>query len=265
MARQRWTSRTVFILAAVGSAVGLGNLWRFPYLAGKYGGGAFLIPYLIALVLVGVPLLMLELAVGQKMQQGAIGSYQKSHPSFGGLGVLALISSFIIVSYYAVVMAWSLIYLLASFGVQWSGDAESYFFQEVLQISDSVNSLGGINWPVLVSLFIIWVLVYFCVWQGTKSVGRVVRYSVPLPVILLGALLLRAVTLPGFFDGWAMYLTPDWHALLNPEVWTAAFSQIFYTLSLAFGIMIAYGSYKEPDDDIAQDTWIRPLSSNRYC
>ena len=259
MARQRWTSRTVFILAAVGSAVGLGNLWRFPYLAGKYGGGAFLIPYLIALVLVGVPLLMLELAVGQKMQQGAIASYQKLHPSFIGLGFLALISSFIIVSYYAVVMAWSLIYLLTSLGVPWSADAEGYFFQKVLQISDSVNSLGGINWSVLLSLLFIWVLVYFCIWKGTNSVGQVVRYSVPLPVILLGLLLLRAVTLPGFLDGWAMYLTPDWHALLNPEVWTAAFSQIFYTLSLAFGIMIAYGSYKDLDDDIAQDTWITAL------
>ena len=156
-------------------------------------------------------------------------------------------------------MAWSLIYLFASFGVQWSGDAEGYFFQKVLQISESVNSLGGINWSVLVSLFIVWILVYFCVWQGTKSVGRVVVYSVPLPVILLGALLLRAVTLPGFLDGWAMYLTPGWHALVNPEVWTAAFSQIFYTLSLAFGIMIAYGSYKDRDDDIAKDTWITAL------
>jgi len=173
--------------------------------------------------------------------------------------VLALISSFIIASYYAVVMAWSLIYLFASFRVPWSGNAEGYFFQKVLQISDSVNSLGGINWSVLLSLLMIWVLVYFCIWQGTKSVGQVVRYSVPLPVILLGALLLRAVTLPGFLDGWTMYLTPDWTALLNPEVWTAAFSQIFYTLSLAFGIMIAYGSYKEPDDDIAQDTWITAL------
>ncbi len=259
MARQRWTSRTVFILAAVGSAVGLGNLWRFPYLAGKYGGGAFLIPYLIALVLVGVPLLMLELAVGQKMQQGAIGSYQKLHPSFVGLGLLALTSSFIIVSYYAVIMAWSLIYLFASFGVPWSDDAEGYFFQEVLQLSDSVNSLGGINWSVLFSLLFIWVLVYFCVWKGTKSVGQIVRYSVPLPVILLGLLLLRAVTLPGFLDGWAMYLNPDWSALLNPEVWTAAFSQVFYTLSLAFGIMIAYGSYKDLDDDIAKDTWITVL------
>ncbi len=259
MTRQRWSSRTVFILAAVGSAVGLGNLWRFPYLVGKYGGGAFLIPYLIALVLIGVPLLMLELAVGQKMQQGAIGSYQKLNPSCGGLGLLALISSFIIVSYYAVVMAWSLIYLFASFEVQWSGNAESYFYQEVLQISDSVNSLGGINESVLVALLIIWILVYFCIRQGTKSVGRVVRYTVPLPVILLGSLLLRAVTLPGFINGWAMYLTPDWRALLNPEVWTAAFSQIFYTLSLAFGIMITYGSYKDYDDDIAKNAWITAL------
>ena len=259
MTRQRWTSRTIFILAAVGSAVGLGNLWRFPYLAGKYGGGAFLIPYLIALVLVGVPLLMLELAVGQKMQQGAIASYRKLHPSFGGLGLLALISSFIIVSYYAVVMAWSLIYLLASFRVKWSGDAEGYFFRSVLQLSDRVNNVGGINWSVLLSLCIIWVVVYFCIWQGTKSVGQVVRYSVPLPVILLGALLWRAVTLPGFLQGWAMYLKPNWVALLNPAVWTAACSQIFYTLSLAFGIMIAYGSYKNSDDDIAKDTWITAL------
>ena len=259
MTRQRWTSRTIFILAAVGSAVGLGNLWRFPYLAGKYGGGAFLIPYLIALVVVGVPLLMLELAVGQKMQQGAIGSYQKLHPSCGGLGLLALISSFIIVSYYAVVMAWCLIYLLASFRVKWSGDAESYFFQQVLHISDRVNNIGGINWSVFLSLCVIWVVVYFCVWQGTKSVGQIVRYTVPLPVILLGALLLRAMTLPGFLKGWAMYLKPNWVVLLNPEVWTAACSQIFYTLSLAFGIMIAYGSYKNRDDDIAKDTWITAL------
>jgi NSS family neurotransmitter:Na+ symporter len=259
MARQRWTSRIVFLLAALGSAVGLGNLWRFPYLAGKYGGGAFLVPYLIALVLVGVPMLMLEFAVGQKMQQGAIGSYRKLDPSFGGLGILALLSSFIIVSYYAVVMARSLIYLLASFGVKWSGDAEGYFYKEVLQISDGVNSLGGINWFILLSLMVVWILVYFCVWQGTKSVGQVVLYSVPLPVILLGVLLIRAVTLPGFLQGWAMYLKPTWGALLAPEVWTAAFSQIFYSLSLAFGIMIAYASYKTREDDIAKDTWMTAL------
>ncbi|MGK7875851.1 MAG: sodium-dependent transporter [Xenococcaceae cyanobacterium] len=259
MARQRWASRTVFLLAAVGSAVGLGNLWRFPYLAGKYGGGAFLVPYFIALVFVGVPMLMLEFAVGQKMQQGAIGSFQKLHPSFGGLGLFALISSFMIVSYYAVVMAWSLIYFLASFGVKWSSDAKGYFFQNVLQVSDGINVLGGINWPILLSLIVVWALIYFCVWKGTKSVGKVVLYSVPLPVVLLGLLLLRAVTLPGFLQGWKMYLNPVWSALLDSEVWTAAFSQIFFTLSLAFGIMVAYASYKKSQDDIAKDTWITAL------
>ena len=259
MTRQRWTSRTVFLLAALGSAVGLGNLWRFPYLAGKYGGGAFLVPYLIALVLVGVPLLMLEFAVGQKMQQGAIGSFRKLHPSFGGLGLLALISSFIIVSYYAVVMAWSLIYLLASFQVKWSGNVRGYFFTDVLQRSEGIDILGGINWPILFSLLFIWILIYFCVWQGTKSVGKVVLYTVPLPLILLGVLLWRAVTLPGFLQGWEIYLKPSWSALLEPDVWAAAFSQIFFTLSLAFGIMIAYASYKDSEDDVAKDTWMTAL------
>ena len=259
MTRQRWTSRTVFILAALGSAVGLGNLWRFPYLAGKYGGGAFLIPFLIALVVVGVPMLMLELAVGQKMQRGAVEAYQKLDSGFVGLGIFALFSSFIIVSYYAVVMAWSLVYLLASFRVSWSRNAEAYFYQEVLQTTNGIEQLGGVNLPILLSLLVIWIVVYFCVWQGTKSVGKVVKYSVPLPVILLCLLLIRVVTLPGFLAGWEMYLKPDWSALLDPEVWTAGFSQIFYSLSLAFGIMIAYGSYKDSDDDIAKDTWITAL------
>mgnify|MGYP000376863444 FL=1 len=143
--------------------------------------------------------------------------------------------------------------------VKWSSDAKSYFFDSVLQISDGVNVLGGINWPILWSLVVVWVLIYFCVWKGTTSVGKVVVYSVPLPIILLGVLLLRAVTLPGFFNGWKLYLTPVWSALVDPEVWTAAFSQIFFTLSLGFGIMVTYASYKNSEDDIAKDTWLTAL------
>lgn len=259
MSRQRWSSRTVFLIAAIGSAVGLGNVWRFPYLAGKYGGGAFLVPYLIALIVVGVPLLMLELAVGQKMQKGAIGSFRKLHPAFGSLGLYATISTFVIVSYYAVVMAWCLIYFLASFGVKWSGDAKGYFFESVLQVSEGVNQIGGINGVVLGSLFVSWISIYFCVWKGTKSVGQIVLYTVPLPIVLLGALLIRAVTLPGFLDGWKMYLNPVWSALLDSQVWGAAFSQTFYALSLGCGIMIAYASYKESENDIAKDSWIIAL------
>ncbi len=259
MTRQKWSSRTIFILAAVGSAVGLGNVWRFPYLAGKYGGGAFLVPYAIALIAVGIPLLMLEFAVGQKMQQGAIASYKKLHPAFSALGIFAVFSAFIIVSYYAVVMAWSLLYLLASFRLGWSEDASAFFYGEVLQISENINTIGGINWPVFIALLLVWIAIYFCVWKGTKSVGNVVAYTVPLPVILMAILLIRGITLPGFLNGWQFYLIPNWQQLINPEVWTAAFSQIFFTLSLAFGTMIAYGSYKNSDDDIVADTWTTAL------
>ncbi|MCL6436059.1 MAG: hypothetical protein K6T90_17975 [Leptolyngbyaceae cyanobacterium HOT.MB2.61] len=202
MTRQRWTSKSVFVMAAVGSAVGLGNVWRFPYLAGKYGGGAFLLPYLFALFLVGVPLLMLEIGIGQKMQQGAIGCCRKLHPAFGGLGVVTSFSAFIVVSYYAVVMAWCLIYFFSAFsGAKWAGDAKNYFFQNVLQVSDGIAYLGGVNETVLLALIAIWISIYFCVWKGTRSVEKVIACSVPLPVILLAVLMLRAITLPGFF-GW---------------------------------------------------------------
>lgn len=259
MARQKWASRTVFILAAVGSAVGLGNVWRFPYLAARHGGGAFLVPYLIALLIVGIPLLTLEIGLGQTKQRGAIGSFRRVTSNFGGLGVLALLSAFLIVSYYAVVMAWSVIYFFASFGVNWADNSEGYFFEEVLQVTDSVGEIGGLNLPIFFALILVWVLTYFCVWQGTQSVGKVVLFSVPLPVILLVALLIRAVTLDGFLDGWALYLMPEWEAMLDPEVWTAAFAQIFFTLTLGFGVMITYASYRDTGEDIVQDSWITAL------
>lgn len=259
MTRQSWSSKTVFILAAVGSAVGLGNIWRFPYLAAKHGGGAFLVPYLIALVVVGIPLLTLEIGVGQLKQQGVIGSFRKLFPSFGGLGVLALISAFIIVSYYTVVMAWSLIYFFGSFQLSWSDNPEAYFNQEILNISDSIFQLGGINWSIFLALIVVWVLIYFSVWQGTKSLGKILYFTVPLPFILLVFLFLRTVTLKGFLQGWELYLNPVWSAMGDPEVWGAAFSQIFFTLTLAFGVMIAYASYRDSGEDIVKDSWITAL------
>ena len=262
MTRQRWSSRTVFVLAAIGSAVGLGNVWRFPYLAGKYGGGAFLIPYLTALLLVGLPLLMLEFAIGQKTQQGVTGAFKRLHPSFQGFGLAAVLTGFTITAYYAVVMAWTLIYFFNAFRLSWSGNAEQYFFDSVLRLSAGVGQIGGVNLPILAALAAVWVMIYFCVWRGVQSEGKVVLYSVPLPIILLGVLLVRAVTLPGFLAGWRLYLTPVWSILADPEVWSAAFSQIFFTLSLAMGIMVAYTSYKDSDNDIAQDTWTTALANS---
>jgi neurotransmitter:Na+ symporter, NSS family len=250
--RDRWSSKMVFILVAVGSAVGLGNIWRFPYLAGKYGGGAFLLPYLVMLVIMGVPLLIMEFAIGQKMQQGAVSAFKKIDSRIAGIGLSSVLASFVIVSYYAVVMAWCIIYLINSFGLNWGTDTKSFLFNDVLHLSSSASEMGFISVPILASLVLVWMAIYFSVWKGTQSVGKVVLVTMPLPIILLFILLIRGVTLPGSMIGIMAYVKPDFQALFDFEVWRAAMSQIFFTLSLAFGVMIAYASYQSEESDITK-------------
>jgi len=262
--RDRWSSRTIFLFAAIGSAVGLGNIWRFPYLAYEYGGGAFLIPYLIALFVLGIPLLILEFGLGQKLQKGAIHAFKSVNNKLSGIGFMAIFTGFIVVVYYAAVMAWSLVYLVKSFSttLPWAEDSKGYFFNNVLQISSGVNEVGGINLMLFFSLLAVWVMIYLCVRKGVKSVGKVVTWTMPLPLILLVVLFIRGITLEGAMAGIMAYITPDFSALLNTEIWLAAASQIFFTLSLGFGIMIAYASYNKQDQDVVGDAWITALTNS---
>lgn len=264
MERARWSSRTIFLFAAIGSAVGLGNVWRFPYLAYKYGGGAFLVPYLIVLFILGIPLLLLEFAIGQKLQKGAIDAFKTVHHRLRGIGVGAIFAGFVVVVYYSVVIAWCLIFLINSFhaDLPWAADSKAYFFGSVLQLSDSINDIGGINWQVFAALLAVWVMIYFSVWKGVKSVGKVVAITMPLPIILLVILFIRGITLDGAFMGIYYYLKPDFTALLSSEIWLAAASQIFFTLSLAFGIMVAYASYNEETQDVAADAYTTAITNS---
>ena len=263
MARNTWSTRTAFLFAAIGSAVGLGNLWRFPYLTYEYGGGAFLIPYLLALFLLGIPLLMLEFAIGQKMQKGAAHAFKSVHHKLSGIGWAALIGSFTVVTYYAAVMAWSLVFLSESFtkSLPWSDNSQDYFFNSVLKISDGVGSIGEIVWPLFFALLIVWITIYLIVKNGTKSVGKIVMYTVPLPVIILFLLLIRGITLPGAAVGILAFIKPDFSALLDPSIWSAAAAQIFFTLSLAFGIMVAYSSYNKKND-IRADAYTTAITNS---
>ena len=251
--RDRWPTRTAFLFAAIGSAVGLGNIWRYPFLAHKYGGGAFLLPYLIALFVIGIPMLILEFALGQKIQKGAVDSFAAIKRKLSGIGWWALLTSFIITTYYSVVMGWSILYLFASFGVPWKADPKTYFFGNVLQLTESIDVTGNIVPAVFIATIVAWVLIYFSVWKGVKSVSKVVMWTVPLPIILIIALLIRAFTLPGALSGIAIYLKPDFSAIFDTEIWFIAVSQIFFSLSVAFGIMIAYASYNKKGQDVTKD------------
>ena len=260
MTRERWSSRSIFILAAVGSAVGLGNAWRFPGQAFNNGGGAFLIPYFVALLTAGIPLLILEHAVGRRAQAGAPAALKQLHKKAEPLGWWALATSFVIVSYYAVVLGWVVNYIYSSVTLAWRDRSADYFFGDVLQISDNPGILGGFSIPVLIAVVITWLLVWLCLFNGVQTVGKVVVWTVPVPLVLLIILMIRAVTLPGALDGLSYYLQPDWQALLKPDVWAAAYGQVFFSLSILFGIMIAYGSYLAKDSDLTTDGLIISLA-----
>lgn len=243
--RAQWRTHIGFILAAIGSAIGLGNIWRFPYLCYKNGGGAFLIPYFIALVVVGIPLMILELGLGHKMKGSAPASFAGVRKSWEWLGWWQVIFvMFGIVLYYSVVIAWCFNYFLYSFNLDWGADPNNFFFARYLAKSLSPFEIGNIRTPILASLFIIWFLNWFIVFLGVeKGLERANKIFIPLLFLLVGILTFWSLHLKGASEGISAYLRPDFNKLREPSVWIDAFSQIFFTLSLGFGIMITYVSY----------------------
>ncbi|MFT5387306.1 MAG: NSS family neurotransmitter:Na+ symporter [Candidatus Omnitrophota bacterium] len=256
--RAQWKSHIGFILAAIGSAVGLGNVWRFSYLCYKNGGGAFLIPYAIALFVVGVPLMILELGLGHKMRGSSPLSFARISRKWEWCGWWAVICAmFGIMLYYSVIVAWCLNYVFFSFNLSWGADPNNFFFKEYLQVTDGPFNLGSISMPILGSLIAIWGACWFIVFFGIeKGVERANKIFMPLLFVLILILVGWAVSLEGASAGLAVYLKPDFSLLSNPQIWIDAFSQIFFTLSLAFGIMIVYASYLPRKANIVKDALI---------
>ncbi len=261
VSRDRWMNRAAFTMAAIGSAVGLGNVWRFPFVAYQNGGGAFLIPYLVALLTAGIPLMILEYGLGQKMQGSAPYSFAKVGKRWEWLGWWAILVGFIIVVYYAVVMAWCWNYLYYSVSLSWKGEAQDFFYHRFLRLTEGPGKLGGIRWPVVLGLTLTWVSIIWIVRHGVRRVGKVVMITVPMPVILLALFVVRGLTLPGAMEGVKYYLTPDFSKLLEPRVWLAAYGQIFFSLSLGFGILIAYASYLPRRSDVNNNALITSFAN----
>lgn len=250
---EHWSSSRLFILAAIGSAIGFGNIWRFPYVAYENGGGAFLIPYFIALFIAGIPLMLLELGMGSKSKAGPPQAFRDLiGKKKEWIGWLASIAALLIVLYYAVIIGWAVDYAFFSINLDFAGNPEAFFFNDFLQITDGPFSFGAINWIIVLGLGIVWLWIYFSLFKGVRSVEKMVMITVTVPWLLIILFVANGFTLPGAMDGVAYYLTPDFGKLLDPDVWIAAFGQIFYTLSLAMGIMIAYASYLPEKVDITK-------------
>lgn len=242
--RENWSARSGFIFAAVGSAVGLGNIWRFPYVAYENGGGAFLLPYLIALLTAGLPLLFLDYIVGHKYRRSPPLAYQQITPKAESLGWWQVMVCLFIGLYYASVLAWAASYVYFSFGQKWQGNPEQFFMQQYLQN----NGGTSLSFEIIPHLFFpivgMWALVLLILYLGVKrGVELSNKIFLPLLIVLFMILVVQAVRLPGAVEGLNAFFTPNWQAMTDYKVWLAAYGHIFFSLSVGFGIMVTYASY----------------------
>ncbi|MCK5635872.1 MAG: sodium-dependent transporter [Thermoplasmatales archaeon] len=246
-------------MAAVGSAVGLGNVWRFPYVCYENGGGAFLIPFFVAIFTAGIPLLILEFSVGHWARGAPPKAFAKVGKKFEWAGWLTVLMPFIVATYYVVVMAWCFSYMVYSIDLRWGASAGG-FFSNFLGDTGSPAILGGISFPILLGLIAVWVCIFLILYKGVKRIGKIVALTVPIPTILLIILTIRGLTLPGAMEGISYYLTPDFSRLGDVNVWLAAYAQVFFSFSLAQGIMITYASFLKKKSDLTNNAFIVALA-----
>ncbi|XP_072516296.1 sodium- and chloride-dependent GABA transporter ine [Salminus brasiliensis] len=276
--RPTWSRQIEFTLAGIGCAVGLGNIWRFPYLCYRSGGGAFLVPYLLMLVLLGIPLLYMELTVGQYLRKGPVHAMAKLCPLLKGVGMATVAISFIMSTYYNVIITWALYYLFSSFQRQlpwqscnntWnrpnctdyatnisstSTASQQFFNYKVLERTSGVEDTGTMRWELFLILLLAWLLVYLCIFKGVKSTGKVVYFTALFPYVILVALLINNVQLPGAIKGIQFFIVPEWEKLLSVEVWVNAAAQIFNSIGIGFGSLMAMASYNSFNNNVLKDT-----------
>lgn len=245
--REVFSSRMAFLLAAIGSAVGLGNIWRFPYVAYESGGGAFLVPYLLALLTAGIPLLFLDYALGHRYRGAAPLAFRRIKSWAEPVGWIQTGICFFITIYYAAIIAWAALYTVKSLNKAWGEVPQDYFFKSFLKMDDSQTFSTSIVPQIAVALAVVWIVAILVLAMGVDSgIGRASKIFMPILTVLFLIVVIAALFLPGAGTGLDALFTPRWEALKDPSIWVAAYGQIFFSLSVGFGIMLTYSSYLKP-------------------
>lgn len=250
--RESFSGRNAFIFAAIGSAVGLGNIWRFPYITYENGGGAFMIPYLIALLTAGIPIVFLDYAIGHKFRGSAPLAYRRLNRRFEMFGWWQVIINTILATYYAVIIGWAASYTYFSLSSAWGKDPKGFLFGEYLKVAADpgvgLDFVAGIVLPLVG----VWVLVTALLATGVqKGIGKASTILMPLLTVMFALLVVYSLFLPGATKGLNALFTPNWEKLADPTVWIAAYGQIFFSLSICMGIMVTYASYLKPKSDLS--------------
>jgi neurotransmitter:Na+ symporter, NSS family len=263
--REQWGTRAGFLLAAIGSAIGLGNIWRFPYIAYENGGGAFLVPYLVALLSAGIPLLIFEYTIGHKFRGSPPLALRRMSRLAQPIGWWQVAICFVIAVYYAVIIAWAVRYVGFSVGQQWGADPESFFNNDFLHIADqpgfAAPFVPGVLWPLIAVWAVTLIVLALGVRRGIEVANKV---FIPLLVVLFLILVVRALFLPGAAAGLDAFFSPDWSSITDGKVWVAAYGQIFFSLSVGFGIMITYASYLRRKADLGGSALVAGFANSSF-
>ncbi|XP_036374318.1 sodium- and chloride-dependent betaine transporter-like [Megalops cyprinoides] len=282
--RGKWTNKTEFLLAMAGQMIGMGNIWGFPNLCFKNGGGAFFIPYFVFLFSCGIPLFFMEMALGQYTCEGGVTAWRKICPLFEGIGVAWQIRVVYLNVYSIVVLAWPLFYLWNCFTRpfpwsschnnwntdvchnQTSGRADWSFLFNNTDYDDMDSNrvliwsgkdvslyLGNMQWELAMCLLLAGVVCYFCVWKGVKYIGKVVYFTTTFPFLLLFILFVRGLSLPGAWEGVKYYLYPDFSKIAYLHVWFDAATQVLFSHGLCRGVLTAIGSYNRYSNNCYKD------------
>jgi NSS family neurotransmitter:Na+ symporter len=248
----------------IGAAVGLGNIWRFSYVLYSNGGGSFFIPYLIAIAIMGVPFLILEYGVGFSFKESFSSIMKKINPKFEIIAWILVLFVFIVTIYYMVILSWDLVYLGSSFTFSWGTDAAHYFVNTVGG-SSNLSNASFLLIPTTIGVLLLWVVLWFISHKNVdKGIGKVSKILIPALFIIMGCIIVYALTLPGAGIGIATLLTPDWGKLLDVNIWLAAFAQIIFSLSMGQAIALTYASYLPENSKLIDNVLIVVASNSLF-
>lgn len=261
----RWNSNFSFLMAMIGSAVGLGNIWRYPYVLYSHGGGSFMIPYIVAIVLLGFSGVLLEYAVGYKFKTSLLEIYGKIKTKFRVIAWFTLLIVFLILSYYVCIVGWDLIYLVLSFFKGWGADPNNYFVTSVLHDNPTFGGMLEIVPIVFISCLIVWFVIWLISHRNINDgVSKFSNVAVPLLFVLIVIIVGFSLTLPGASIGYTAMFTPDWNALLDANIWLAAFGQVIFSLSIGMAIAITYSSYLGKKTNLTKNAGIVVASNSGF-
>jgi solute carrier family 6 amino acid transporter-like protein 5/7/9/14 len=289
--RGKWGNSIEFLMSCIAMNVGLGNIWRFPFVAYENGGGAFLIPYVSVLILLGRPMYYLEMCLGQFSSRGNVKMFESIAPILKGVGFGQLIGTFSVATYYCSLMALTLYYLIHSFtaNLPWSqcdpawsdsswiknltcipsktndvsklnnsvSSSEAWFRLEVLrEKTDIQDGIGYPNWELTLCLLCSWTVTFCICAKGVQSSGKASYFLAIFPFVILFCLLVRSVTLEGAGTGILYFVRPDWEKLLDAKVWYSAVTQCFFSLNIGFGSVTMYASYNNFYHNVYRDAMV---------